>query len=112
MITGIECKSKQPGGVVSLEEVDNWVARIPTFRAHLASESRFREASITFELWTTGTFAADALAKLEAERPKRTRTPIAWRDGAAVAEIAKKSKEKAIREALDEHFLKHPLAAA
>jgi hypothetical protein len=107
---GIECKGKRPGGVVNVEEVEDWLRRIPTFRAHLAKEQRFREAKISFELWTTGTFHPDALSLLEAEKPKRTRTPIDWKDGPAVAEIAKGAKEKAIREALNEHFLKHPLA--
>jgi hypothetical protein len=84
--------------------------RIPTFRAHLIRQQRFREAAISFEIWTTGTFTDDALALLEFEKPKRTKTPIAWKDGTQVAEIAKGAKEKAIREALYEHFLKHPLA--
>ena len=30
-----------------------------------------------------------AVSLLEAEKPKRTKTPIEWQDGAAVAEIAK-----------------------
>jgi hypothetical protein len=107
---GIECKGKNPGGVVSAEEVQDWLRRIPTFRAHLIRQQRFREAAISFEIWTTGTFTDDALALLEFEKPKRTKTPIAWKDGTQVAEIAKGAKEKAIREALYEHFLKHPLA--
>ena len=109
-VVGIECKGKQPGGVVALDEVEDWLRRIPTFRAHLTGEQRFREAAISFEIWTTGTFTPDALARLESEKPKRTKTPISWRDGGQVAEIAKNAKEKAIREALYEHFLKHPLA--
>jgi hypothetical protein len=107
---GIECKGKHPGGVVSLEEVQDWLRRIPIFRAHLVREQRFREAAISFEMWTTGTFAPDAIALLESEKPKRTKTLVDWKDGAAVATIAKGAKEKAIRDALNEHFLKHPLA--
>jgi len=108
--TGIECKGKHPGGVVTEGEVADWLRRIPTFRAHLAGERRFREAKISFEMWTTGTFTSDALALLKAEKPKRTKTPIDWKDGLQVAEIAKTAKEKAIREALYEHFLRHPLS--
>jgi hypothetical protein len=108
---GIECKGKQPGGVVTDEEIADWLRRIPTFRAHLVGEKRFREAKIGFEIWTTGTFTADALALLEAEKPKRTKTPIDWKDGSQVADIARTSKEKAIREALYEHFLRHPLSS-
>jgi hypothetical protein len=107
---GIECKGKQPGGVVELDEVENWIGRIPVFRAHLIAESRFREMKISFELWTTGTFSPDALAHLQAEKLKRTKTLIAWKDGTGIREMAKTAKEKAIGKALDEHFLKHPLA--
>jgi hypothetical protein len=109
-VVGIECKGKRPGGAVALDEVEDWLRRIPTFRTHLTGEQRFREAAISFEIWTTGTFTPDALARLESEKPKRTKTPISWKDGGQVAEIAKNAKEKAIREALYEHFLKHPLA--
>jgi hypothetical protein len=109
-VVGIECKGKQPGGEVNLEEVEDWLRRIPTFRTHLTGEQRFREAAISFEIWTTGTFTADALTHLESEKKKRTKTPISWKDGVQVAEIAKTAKEKTIKEALYEHFLKHPLA--
>lgn len=111
-VTGFECKARQPGGTVSIEDVDDWLRRIPTFRGHIAKEARFREAAISFELWTTGTFEPDALAKLEQEKQKRTKTPIDWKDGIAVSAIAKKAKEKSINDALNQHFLKHPIIVA
>ena len=107
---GIECKARHPGGVVGEDEVQDWIRRIPIFRAHLVREQRFREAAISFEIWTTGVFSSGALALLEDEKKKRTKTPINWKDGMQVAEVAKRAKEKAIREALYEHFLRHPLA--
>ena len=106
----IECKGKGPGGEVTLEEVEDWLDRIPTFRAHLKEQFRFREAQHSFELWTTGTFTQDALAKLQQEKIRRTKAPVDWKDGRAVSEVAKRTKEKAIRIALDNHFLKHPLS--
>ena len=109
--TCIECKGKGPGGEVTLAEVDAWLARIPTFRAHLSRQQRFREAQMSFELWTTGKFTPDALARLELEKGQRTKSPIKWNDGPVVSEIAKGAKEKAIRVALDNHFLKHPLSS-
>ena len=106
----IECKGKIPGGQVTIDEVDAWLRRIKTFRAHLSHQDRFREARQSFELWTSGTFTADALSKLEEEKVRRTKRPIGWKDGTAIAEIANRTKEKAIRLALDNHFLKHPLS--
>jgi hypothetical protein len=91
-----------------LDEVERWIERIPIFRAHLASQQRFREAAVSFELWTTGTFAADAVTFLEAQKKNRTKTPIDWRDGSQIAEMARKGKEQTILEALNQHFLKHP----
>ena len=107
----IECKGKRPGGEVTLEEVDDWLVRIPTFRAHLSRQERFREARMSFELWTTGTFAPDARARLESERAHRTKSRIEWKDGLAVKTIAKGAKERAIRVALDNHYLRHPLSS-
>lgn len=106
----IECKGKGPGGEVTLKEVEDWLARIPTFRAYLSNQDRFREGRHSFELWTTGTFTNDALTKLQHEKPLRTKAKIEWKDGKIVSEIAKSAKEKAIRIALDNHFLKHPLS--
>lgn len=109
-VTGFECKGKSPGGAVSLEEVEDWLRRIPIFRSYLAEQERFREMRISFELWTTGTFTPDALAKLQLEKQRRTKSPIDWKDGSAVADVARRSREKKIKEALFEHFLNHPLA--
>lgn len=107
----IECKGKMPGGTVEVEEVDDWFARIPTFRAYLVGQERFRQAQLSFEFWTTGRFSPDALARLSVEKANRTRYPIGWKDGAAVYEIARKAKVKSIRLALQKHYLKHPLSS-
>ncbi|WP_143435272.1 hypothetical protein [Henriciella aquimarina] len=110
-VTCIECKGKEPGGVITAEEVQNWLSKIPTMRAYLASHSSFREAQHRFELWTSGTFDSAALALLKREKANRTRTLIDWKDGKAVLELATKGKEKKIADALREHFFDHPLAA-
>ncbi len=110
--TLVECKGKQPGGVVEVDEVEKWLQRIPIFNAHLQSQQNFREASRRFELWTSGEFSTDALVRLREEKARRTKTPIDWKDGRQVLELAIAGKEKAIRDTLFEHFLRHPLAAA
>jgi hypothetical protein len=109
-ITAIECKGRAPGGFVQLEDVQNWLGKLRIMRVHLAAQERFREAQIQFELWTSGTFTDDALTHLRHEKHRRTRTLIDWKDGTAVAELARASKEKAILKGLQEHFLHHPLA--
>ena len=80
-------------------------------RVYLAHHTSFREAQHRFEIWTSGSFAPDALALLQSEKQKRTKAPIDWKDGNAVRDIAIRGKEKRIADALSEHFFDHPLAA-
>ena len=106
----IECKGKSPGGTVSLEEVADWLGKLPIVQDYLASREHLCERNQTYAFWTTGAFEVDALDKLKSEQAHRTRRPIVWKDGAAVRELASKFKLKTIGDALDQHFTKHPLA--
>lgn len=106
----IECKGKEPNGVVTLKEVEGWLRKIPIIQSHLISQSHLREACLSFELWTTGTFTSDARVLLVAEEKKRKKMPIAWRDGPAILQLSIAHKEKAITDALRQHFLAHPLS--
>ena len=106
----VECKGKIPGGTVSLEEVDEWLRKLPIMQNYVACRDHLRERDQTYEFWTTGVFEADALAKLEFEQVHRTKRPIAWKDGGAVRKTAARHKLKTIGEALGQHFIKHPLA--
>lgn len=105
----IECKGREPGGIVTDEEVGKWLSKIPTIQAHLRAQPHLREANLSFEIWTSGDFSPEALLRLSAEQKKRTKCPIKWMNGAAVNALAIKHKEKAIANALREHFLRHPL---
>lgn len=109
--TTIECKAREPGGFVDEATVSGWLKRTAIFKAHLKAQSQFRESAISFEIWTTGTFAPDALTRLVAEKAQRSRYPIDWKDGAAVLKIARSGRERAVAAAFEEHFMRHPLAA-
>lgn len=106
----IECKGRKPGGTVTLKEVEDWIRRLPIFTAHLRNQSHLRESKIKFELWTSGEFDSDAKALLEREKAKRIKYPISWMEGEDVLKFATEGKEKAIANALREHFLRHPLS--
>lgn len=108
--TAIECKGRKPGGIVTLKEVEDWIRRLPTFTAHLRNQPHLRESNIKFELWTSGDFEPDAKAFLEREKAKRIKHPISWLEGGDVLKLAVNGKEKAIANALREHFLRHPLS--
>lgn len=111
-VTAIECKGKEPGGSLSLSEVEEWLLKIATIRAFYRSHPTLREAEHRFEIWTTGTIDADALQRLESEKARRLKAPLDWKDGTAVLDLAKAGKEKGITDALNQHFFHHPLALA
>jgi hypothetical protein len=106
----IECKGKNPGGMVDIEEVQKWLSRTTIMREYFQSRADLRGAKASFEIWTSGAFHQDAIALLESQKLKRTKAPIGWRDGEQILELARESKEKAIKDELFEHFIKHPLA--
>jgi hypothetical protein len=106
----IECKGKIPGGTVSLAEVEDWLRRLPVMRDYVASRDYLRDHWEIYEFWTTGTFERDALEKLQFEKAHRTRRPIDWQDGTTVRKIVASRGLKSIGDALDQHFLRHPLA--
>jgi len=106
----IECKGKVPGSTVSLREVEHWLSRLPIMRDYVANRPDLREYRQTYAFWTTGTFEPDALKKLIYEQQQRTKRPIEWKDGEAVRKVAVQLKLKSITDALQEHFLKHPVA--
>lgn len=108
----IECKGREPGGVVTLAEVEKWLSKLKLFRQFFTSREHLRERDQSFELWTSGNFSEDALEKLKRERTKRTKRPIYWKEGGDIRQVAAALKEKAIGNALEEHFLKHPLTVA
>lgn len=106
----IECKGKHPGGRVSVAEVNEWLEKLPIMQDYFASRDYLRERKQMYEFWTTGTFMPDALVVLERERAQRTKRPIVWKDGTAVRRMAAKLRLKRIGDALDQHYVKHPLA--
>ncbi len=109
--TAIECKGKGPGGIVSEDEVRNWIKRLPTFRAHIRDQDRFSEYTISFEIWTTGIFSLEAIDLLKKEKYGRVKYPIDWKEGKDILDMAKESKEKRIADALRQHYINHPLSS-
>lgn len=108
-VTAIECKGKIPGGVLEISEVEKWLKKIPIIRSFF-NNSSFYESEHRFEIWTSGIIHPDALSLLKNEKKKQSRVTIDWKDGQAVLKLARKGKEKGIADALEEHFLQHPLS--
>ena len=104
-----ECKGKAPGGTVNLEEVEDWIRRLPTFTAYIRSLSNLSEIPLRCEIWTSGEFEPAALDILNREKQKRTKVLIDWKDGNEVRRFSVHFNEKAVTSAFDQHFFKHPL---
>ena len=106
----IECKGKGPGVTVSLAEVEGWLGKLPVMQDYVASESDLRGRERNYAFWTTGRLEADARARLEQEQERRIKNPISWKEGKDVREMVARLQLKAIGDALNEHFFRHPLS--
>ena len=106
----IECKGKNPGGVVEIEEVNNWLKWLPKIRNYIKAQDRFKDAEVSFELWSTGAFSEESISKLKVEKKHRTKNLIDWKDGSAIIALAQRTGEQGVVDALNEHYIKHPLS--
>ena len=105
-----ECRARQPDARIGTAEIHVWIERVNRIWRFHRAEERFQGCRFGFEIWTTGLFDDEALALLKAERAKRKRIEIGWRDGTQVRNYAKQASRKAILDTLDEHYFKHPLS--
>ena len=108
-IVCIECKGKKPGGVIGIRDVNDWLKRLPLFKGYVKKQNHFKEAKVSFELWSTGTFSDKAIDKLEKEKRKRIKNPINWKDGEKILNVARGTQEQGIVRALKEHYGVRPI---
>ncbi len=107
----IECKSKIPGAVVTIDQVQHWYHdRVPLITKILSNESRYLDRSFRFEIWSNGPFSDDALQWLENQQLEFDRHSVGWRDGKSMKKYAQKAKSASVRKILNEHYFLHPLA--
>ncbi len=105
-----ECRGRQPDNRISAGEVTKWLEMVNRIWRYHRAEDRFQGCNFGFELWTTGEFDSDALQLLAAEKAKRPRITLNWRNGPEVRQYAKKASRKPILDTLDQHYFKHPLS--
>jgi hypothetical protein len=104
----IECKSKIPGALVSLEEVEHWYDnRVPLIYQTLENSYRLEGREFVFELWSNGGLHSDASTWLEAQKPKSKEYKVGWKDGPALKTYSNKATSSAIRQALKDHYFLH-----
>lgn len=106
-----ECKGHQPAQIVSLEDVEHWLTeRVAPIHKVLKIEDRLLVADFSYEYWTCGSFAPDAIARLEAAKANTRQYAIRWKDGPAIRQYASRIRNKAVLKMLDEHYFNHPIA--
>jgi hypothetical protein len=112
----IECKGNLPGRYVSDDDVEKWLHKRIPFLHQFARDRHpeWRHLELRFELWTTGELTPEAMAKIvttqASVRPQLY--TIGVRNAEDIRRLALETRDPALREVLDQHFLKHPLADA
>jgi hypothetical protein len=110
LVHTFECKGYL-NQTVQLSEVEHWFDKtIPVVRSHMQYSSDHRNKRLRCEFWTTSSFAPDAFAFLQDRKQRTRRFDIDWADGPTIRQRFGDANERRLREILDEHFLKHPIA--
>jgi hypothetical protein len=109
----IECKGYHTNSFVSDEEVTRWLTkRVPLIREQSLKHPDLRRLELHFEFWTTGQLSRESIEKLE--HAKKTISPdkysIGYRNQEGVREFAYEVNDRALIDALEKHFLDHPLS--
>jgi hypothetical protein len=112
-VCSYECKGHGPNVRVGYDEIEKWLTRtIPTIRAYMQHQERFRNVKQIYEFWTTGVFDPNAIALLREKQARTKKYIIGWRDKTAVREYVQGIRAKYLTKVLDEHYFNHPLARA
>lgn len=100
-----ECKATN--SKIDLEKIEKWVSiKIPAFRKWLLKQETLKNHLIEFEYWATGGFTKDALRKLKSRSKFTTKYKVSFFEGKDIRSKAVAMKNKKLKEAIDNYFLK------
>jgi Holliday junction resolvase-like predicted endonuclease len=100
-----ECKATK--GQVTLAQVDKWLGRkIPAFRKWALKQETWQNKQLEFEYWSVNGFETDAEEKLKQSSNSATKIKISYFNGMKIRDKALKLKNKKLKEAIDNFFLK------
>lgn len=109
-VTVYECKGYQPSQTVTLADVEEWVKeKVPGINTWIKS-SQLANHKVSFEFWTTGRFAPEALELLASATKATKKYAISFREGPEVRQYAAALPGSGILKVLDEHYFNHPIA--
>lgn len=100
-----ECKATKSR--VNIEQIDDWLGvKIPAFRKWASKQDTWSNRSIQFEYWSVNGFDKEAEDKLSLICSSTTKYKISYFNGANTREKALCMKNKKLKEAMDNFFLK------
>ncbi len=100
-----ECKAYK--ALVNEETVDTWITKsIPAMRKWAFGQDRLKEHQMEFEFWSISGFNDQALKDLEAAKERTKAYQISFFGPNELRDMALKTKNKKLKEAIDNFFLK------
>lgn len=101
----IECKATN--SKIDKVKIDKWIdKKIPAFKTWLLKQETLKNHEIEFEYWATGGFTPDARNRLELFITQTNKFKVSYFEADKIREVAVKMKNKKLKEALDNFFLK------
>lgn len=101
----IECKATN--SKIDKPKIDKWIKiKIPAFRTWLLKQETLKNHNIEFEYWATGGFTDDAIQELNDFKEKAQKFKVSYFEPQTIRELTLKMKNKKLKEALDNYFLK------
>ena len=100
-----ECKATN--SKIDIDKVNKWIdIKIPAFKTWLLKQEILKNHNIEFEYWATGGFTKEAKDRLEKISHQSKKIKVSYFEPKSIREVTIKMKNKKLKEALDNYFLK------
>lgn len=100
-----ECKAIK--AQINIEVVEKWLTKkLPAFKKWAAKQETLLNKTIEFEFWSTSNFTDEALERLINFQTTSTKYKITFFQSKDISTVAKKMKNKKLKEAMEDFFLK------
>ncbi len=100
-----ECKAYK--SLINEETVNDWLTKsIPALKKWISNQERLRETDVEFEFWSTSGFTSDAKTQLQEAESSVRKYKITHFGPEELKATAIKMKNKKLKEALNNFFLK------
>lgn len=106
----IECKGYQPDSVISHEEIKKWLTvRVPRIRKWVLSDQRWKNMSVSFELWITCEINDDSKAIINRQKEKIRKYNLNIRNREDILGYVNNTKDTELINIYKKYFNTNPL---